>query len=106
MCTELFKGRKEHPALHIDHAVFAIGFQHRFCNLHKYREQIALAFRIVLLHILTQHLIHFATPHVRRIRNHRRIPIRQRQNEAETLNQRFEILATLRLRFVASHPFL
>ena len=85
--AEFLERGEEHPALHINHAIASVRLQALDSHVHKYGEQVCLRLFIVLLHILTQHLVHITATHIRRIHTDSRIPVRQSQDEMEAVHQ-------------------
>ena len=55
--AKFLKRREEHPALHVDHAILAVGQQAVDSQEHEDREEVCLAFFIVVLHILGKHTV-------------------------------------------------
>ena len=100
MGTQLLERRKEHPALHIYHAILPVLCQPFLCYLHKDREQVRFPRLIILLYIVRQHDIHIATTHIRRIHHQSVIPFRQCQDDAHVGQQATYTLSGHRLLFI------
>ena len=77
LCAQPLEAGQEHPSVLRDHRLLAVRMQHRPAPLHKHREQVALAVRVVLLHEPRQLLVHARRAHVRRVGDHRVVLPRQ-----------------------------
>ena len=73
---QLFKAGQEHPSVLGNHCLIAVFTSHLPAALDEYREQVALAVRVVLFHKLAEPCVHIRAAHIRRIRHHHIILLR------------------------------
>ena len=65
--THFFKAGKEHPALHSNHAVHTVGFDHLVSMFNANGKQITLTIWVILFDILCQLYAHTRAAHIGRI---------------------------------------